>query len=315
MATVGCLWLGCRAYNGRRLDWAAGVVGLVCLGTMAAVLAEGPDGGDWAGAVAMFLSIALFAVFGAIETRRGSMGETLISVGLTAALGVTAAYYLGRTVAFVAAGPDSVIFTTYFGNFTTALITIVLTIFAMMTGSILRGQDLAPRRSAESSSGVGAGAEVLSAPAFERVTTTVLSRARDNAEPVALIVLRMDDLPQIGTAFGSAAQAEVAARWREGVRRYAPSFAIVGEGGATSMLVALQPSSSGSARRIASRIHRRVIDDYTANPGTPTPVMGVGVALNDSFGYDIAGLRRAAEDAAFVSASSPDASVVVAGAA
>ncbi|MEU1973296.1 hypothetical protein ABZ477_16710 [Microbacterium sp. NPDC019599] len=313
VATVGCLWLGASALNGHRLRWTVGAVLVLCLVTMAAALAEGPDGGDWAGGVAMFLSVAVVALGGAIETRRGRMGETILSLALTAVLGITAGYYLGRTVVFVVVGPDSTLFQTYFGGFTTAVLTVVLTIVAMMTGSILRGRDSARRRSEESEAVSAGGADVLAARAFDRATTAVISRAEANAELFALIVLRMDDLPQIGMAFGTAAQAEVAAQWRDGVRRYAPSMSIVGEGGPTTMLVALQPSTAGEARRIASRIHRRVIDVYTGSPETPTPVMGVGVAVSETFGYDGAALRRAAEDAAFVSAASPDASVVVAG--
>lgn len=312
VATIGFLWLGCRAYNGSRLGWSLGVVLAVCLLTVVAVLIEGPDGGDWAGAVATFLSVALFAVCGAVETRRGRLGETIVSLGLTAVLAVAATYYLARAVVFVSVGPDSPFFTIYFGNLATAVLTVVLTIVAMMTGSILRGDDPTARAAAEPAGTTAAG-DVLSAAAFDSVLTAITARARANRDLVALIALRMDDLPQIRTAFGSEAQEEVAEEWRRGIRTYAPAFAIVGEGGPTTMLVAFQPSTAGSARRTASRIHRRIVDDYTSRPDTPTPVIGVGVSLTESFGYDVAALRRAADDAAFVSASSPDASVIVAG--
>jgi GGDEF domain-containing protein len=313
VGTVAFLWLGCRSFNDRRLGWGFWVIAAAAFATMAAAIAEGPDGGDWAGAVVMFLAIAGFSICGLIESRRRPMGQTVISFALTAVLAITALYYLLRTLVFVTMGPESELFERYFGNLTTSIATTALTIVAMMAGSILRGRDPFPRKSAEYVGVSAAGADVLTAAAFEAALETIVSRARANSERVAVIALRMDDLPQIGMAFGSAAREEVADEWREGVRKYAPPFALVAEGGPTSMLVAFPPSSTGDARRIASRIHRRVVDDYTADPVTPTPVMGVGVALSDSFGYDVATLRRAANDAAFVSASSPDASVVVAG--
>src|SRR5690349_15488236 len=80
VATIGFLWVGCRAYNGSRFGWSLAVVLVVCLLTVVAVLVEGPDGGDWAGAVATFLSVAAFAVCGAVETRRGRLGETIVSL-------------------------------------------------------------------------------------------------------------------------------------------------------------------------------------------------------------------------------------------
>lgn len=313
VATIGFLWLGCRSFNRRSLSWGLIVIAAGCLATMIAALLPGPDGGDWAGAATMFLGVTAFAIAGAIETRRGALGATVISLGLTAVLTITAMYYLGRTVVFLTLGPYSDLFITYFGNLTTAILTIVLTIIAMLTGSILRGQDNGPRRGDDPFAVAPAGAGVLTAAAFDSAMGSIIERSRANADLVALVALRMDDLPQLGMAFGSSAQAELAAEWRRGVRAFAPSFAIVAEGGPTSLVVAFQPESAGNARRVASRIHRRVVDGYTANPDTPTPVMGVGVALSDAFGYDIGALRRAADDAAFVSASSPDASVIVAG--
>lgn len=312
VATIGFLWLGCLKFNQRTLRWSVIVVAAACLSAIIAVLLEGPGGGDWAGAVVMFVFVSAFAVAGAIETRRGAMGATVLSLGLTAVLGLTALYYIGRTIVILTAGPESEVFRTYFGNLATAILTTVLTICAMMTGSILRRQDNQPRRAADAAS-VAAAGDVLPAASFETVLAAIATRSRANADILAVIALRMDDLPQIGMAFGSGAQSEVTAEWRKGVRSFAPSFAIVGEGGPTSLLVAFQPESAGSARRVASRIHRKVVDAYTASPDTPTPVMGVGVALSDSFGYDVRALSRAADDAAFVSASSPDASVIVAG--
>ncbi|TDN93123.1 hypothetical protein [Microbacterium sp. BK668] len=312
VATIGFLWLGCRAFNSARLDWSLGVLLAACLGTVVAVLLEGPGGGDWAGAVVTFLSVAGFAVCGAVETRRGRLGGSVVSLGLTAVLTVTATYYSARAIVFATLGPDSEFFETYFGHLATAILTTVLTIVAMMTGSILRAEELTGRPAGEPASLASSG-DILGAAAFDRVLAAAMSRARANRELVALVALRMDDLPQIRTAFGAEVQAEVAEEWRTGIRKYAPGFALVGEGGPTTMLVAFQPSTAGSARRTASRIHRRIVDDYTARPDTPTPVIGVGVSLTESFGYDVQALRRAADDAAFVSASSPDASVVVAG--
>ena len=84
---TGCLWLGCRRFNERRIDWASALVGLAALGAAAAVIIAGPEGGDWAGAVWMFIPLVVFAGAGAVECMRGVLGESRSAWVLAAVLG------------------------------------------------------------------------------------------------------------------------------------------------------------------------------------------------------------------------------------
>ncbi|MBM3717245.1 MAG: hypothetical protein FJW64_16250, partial [Actinobacteria bacterium] len=74
VAATAFIWLGCVAFNGRSLRTPAIFAAAVVAAVIVAALAEGPDGGDWAGGVGLFLGNAVFAVLGALETRRGAIG-------------------------------------------------------------------------------------------------------------------------------------------------------------------------------------------------------------------------------------------------
>jgi len=313
VASAGCLWLGCRSYNGRTQRAGGIAVMIVSVAALAGVLVAGPDGGDWAGSYVLFAGVAVFAALGAFESRRGPMGATPTSIGFTLVLVVEALFYFGRGIVFAVSGPDSDVFTTWFGSNSTGALTMILTIVAVIIGSILRSGSLAARRESDPQSLAITPDGLIRETSFVRVLNGIAGRARLATELIGVIALRIDDLPQIGIAFGSAEEETVTAEWREGVRRYAPNFSIVGEYGRTTLLVGFQPSSVGDARRIASRIHRRLLDDFAGLRSAVIPVVGVGVALSDTTGYDPMALIERAQQAALTSASSSDASIMIAG--
>jgi hypothetical protein len=105
VAGTGLLWLGARRFNGRPMRWPSIVVAIVSLAACGAVVVAGPEAGDWAGAVFMFLSIAALAVAGTIESVTGEMGANRNAVGLAFVLGLQALFYIARSIVFVAYGP------------------------------------------------------------------------------------------------------------------------------------------------------------------------------------------------------------------
>ncbi len=91
-----------------------------------------------------------------------------------------------------------------------------------------------------------------------------------------------------------------------------PTFSLVGEGGDEALLVAFEPASAAEARRVASRIPPRLLDEFAERGSAVIPVVGVGLALSDDVGYDADVMLPAAQDAARRSSTNPDASVIVA---
>ena len=306
---TGGMWLGCRRFNGRSMRWPSVLVGGASLAAGIAVVIEGPEGGDWAGALWMFIALIGFAGAGAAECWTGAMRESRSAWVLGIVLGFQSLYYVSRTTAFLAAGPDSRLFENTFGTVPTSFLTVVLTIVAVVVTSVLR-TGRAPMRGYLRPAGFGTARDgVLSQDVFRGALADLCERASWRSETVGVIAVRIDDLEQISTAFGSEVARTVSEAWRAGVRRHAPSNSFVAEDGPTGLLVGLLVDSDRQARRQAGAIYRGLFDDLGEVSGGIIPVVGVGVALSDETGYEPEALERAARTAASRAAATVETSV------
>lgn len=309
VAGTGCMWLGCRRFNGRRLRWAILAVAVGAGGAVVAAAAEGPDGGPWAGAMWMFVALMLLAAAGAVETLRPEMGRLRTAWGLAFVLGMQSLFYVSRITAFIVTGPDSTLFRTWFGTTTASVLTVILTIVAAIVVSVLRAAR-APLRGLESTAG-RTDDEVQSAGEFLASLSGLCARASWRSDVVGVISVRIDDLDQISTAFGSEVARAVHDAWRTSVRRHAPAEAFVGEDDGRGLLVGIRVDSLTDARRQAARIYRGVFEDLGGVTGGVIPMVGVGLALSDPVGYQPVQLVAVARDAAIRAATSIESSVVV----
>jgi GGDEF domain-containing protein len=311
VAGTGCMWLGCRRFNGRSMRWPSVLVAAAVVAAWVAVAVEGDAGGDWAGALWMFVPLVVFAGAGAVECLRGEMRRSRTAWVLGAVLGFQSLYYVSRTTAFVTSGPDSALFEAAFGTISTSFLTVTLTIVAVVVTSVLRA-GRAPMRGYIRSAAQPAGEEgILDEDAFTRTLDGLCRRAAGRGEPLAVTAVRLDDLDQISTAFGSDVAGAVAQAWRAGVRRHSPTNAVVGEDGPTGLVVAIAVASAPEARRQAAAIYRGLFDDLGKVGGGVIPVVGVGVSLSDAAGYEPAELTRLAREAASRAAATVETSVLV----
>ncbi len=316
VAGTGCMWLGCRRFNGRRMGWPSVVVAAAVIAAAAAVFVAGPTAGDWAGALWMFIPLLAFAGAGAVECLRGELLESRTAWVLSAVLAFQSLFYLSRTTAFLTSGPDSALFQSAFGTITTSFVTVTLTIVAVVVTSVLRASR-APMRGHLRPAGFGTARDgILSRDVFDGALTELCDRARLRSELVGVIAVRIDDLEQISTAFGSEVARAVTETWRTGVRRHAPSNSFVAEDGPSGLLVGVLVESPREARRQAAVIYRGLFDDLgmVGGPGDiggVIPVVGVGVGLSDTVGYDSVALASAAREAATRAATDVDTSVLV----
>lgn len=310
VAATGCMWLGCRRFNRRRMDWSGGLVAIGVLTAAIAVGVEGESGGDWAGALWMFLALIVFAGAGAVECLRGALRDSRTAWVLGAVLGLEALYYVSRTTAFVTTGPDSPLFKDVFGTIPTAFVTVVLTIVAVVVTSVLRASR-APMRGYRRRATAIARDGVLDHETFDGALTDLCARAAVRRELVGVIAVRIEDLDQISTAFGSEVARAVTETWRTGVRRHAPSNALVAEDGPTGLCVGVLVDSPAEARRQAGVVYRGLFDDLGKVGGGVIPVVGVGIALSDAAGYDAQALQRVARETASLAAESVETSVLV----
>lgn len=311
VAGTGCMWLGCRRFNGRRMTWASlGVIAAVIAAAMSVVV-QGEDGGDWAGAVWMFVALVVFAGAGAVECLRGALRESRTALVLGAVLGFQSLYYVLRTAVFVTSGPESPLFQAGFGTISTSFLTVMLTIVAVVITSVLRATRAPMRGHLRPASASGASDGILDAPSFSRLLRDLSARAAWRSEIVAVTAVRIDDLEQISTAFGSEVAGAVTEAWRTGVRRHAPTNANVAEDGPTGLVVAVVVASAQEARRQAGTIYRGLFDDLGRVGGGVIPVVGVGVSLSDAAGYEPGELIRVAREAASRAATSVETSVLM----
>lgn len=277
---TGCMWLGCRVFNRRRMAPAVAAVALGGGGAITTVLVAGPHGGSWAGAPWMFACLLVFAALGGVESLRGDMGTYRTAWGLCAVLGAQALFYVGRILAASIAGFDGRLFTVWFGTVPTSILTVVLTIVAVVVTSVLRADRAGQRGHVRvaSSSPLGDDA-VLPLPAFTLLLARACARATARGEELAVLAVRMDDLPRIARAFGAESASDIAETARASVVRHAPALALVGEDGPGGLLLAASVSSEPDARRQAGIIHRGLLDDLSDVAAGIVPVIGVGLVL------------------------------------
>lgn len=309
VAGTGCLWLGARRFNGRAMAWSTVVVVAVTGATIAAVLVGPARADGWQGALVMFCSLILLAAAGAYESLRGELLSRKPAWSLAFVLALQALYYVSRTTAFLVVGPDSALFTSWFGTVTTSVILVVLIIVATVSTSVLLAER-APERAAPVSID-DADDDIVTAQAFDVALRSLARRASWRRELVVVVSVRIDDLEQISSAFGSDVAQAVMHAWRAAVRRYAPASAVVGADGETGMVVASVAESPADARRRASVVYRGVFDELGRVSGGVIPVLGVGVGLSSAAGYDADALVRSARDAARRASASVESSVLI----
>ncbi|WP_203136605.1 hypothetical protein [Microbacterium sp. JZ31] len=299
---LGLMWLGCRVYNGRLGVAHRLAVAAVVLLTLAVSIAQRQIG-DWAGAPVMFAGIALFALLGALETLRGALREVFAAWGLTFVLGAAAVYYLGRTLVFLVAGPESELFTEWFGTVMTSLVTIALTIIAVVSTSVLRVVSTASPAVPGGTAAGRDGAALLSSDTFRAVVEDLAGRSERAGSPLAVVAIRIAEVAEIGTAFGHGAAELVESSWQDAVRRHLPLHVVGGSlDESTAALVLLAPDAADAAAH-GDELRQGLIDDLAGLEDAVLPAIGVGYALASDHGYDANALLCAAADAARRSAA------------
>lgn len=312
VASSGFMWLGCRRFSDRTVGWAEAVVIVITFAAAAAVVVRGPDGGGWAGAEVMFIGLAVLPAAAAWETLRGSFTGIRTSIALAVVFSVQSVYYLGRLLVLLIAGPESEMFTVWWGTIPTSVLTIVLTIVVVVVASVLRAERSGLRGRRRLAAPGIAFTGVLEPIWFERFLADAVERADPRGETVAVISTRVDDLALVTTAFGASEAENLRAAWYDAVRLHAPTQTWIGDDGAGGVMLSAVVESEADARRLGATLHRAVYDGLSGVEASVIPVLGVGVALSDGSAKDARSLIDSARGAAAEAAISDDTSVVVA---
>ena len=271
--TLGSVWMGCRAFNGRRPF----VLGVGAVTVLVGVVSALPslDGSRWAGAPEKMLALALFSVLIVAESLRPRLRRFAGAWVLAATLAVHAVYVVLRSLAYLAAGPEHPLFEGLFGSAGATAINLVLVVLGGAGIIALRVQDA--RRGLSRRDAGGERERVLGAKAFDR-----LARRRLAEQPrAALLVGTVDLLGELRGAYGVAHGRDLQRTLTRTVVREATAGALIGCDGDRWLLMlgadddseALEPLLA-TAHRLATLLHR----EYEA------ATVGIDDASSASFG-------------------------------
>ncbi|MGH3703592.1 MAG: GGDEF domain-containing protein [Agromyces sp.] len=294
--STALLWCGARAYNGRPdLVWtaviAAGAAGI-------AVLVEGPDGGDWAGAVVMFVLIAGFATLGAVESVRAPMRENWTARGLTVMFVVVGLFYSARAVVFLALGPEHPWFTSMLGTEASAFVLISLVIVAVVSLVILQSERVVGSPSRRELTPSYTADAVLNAASFRDVVEDWLERANYHDEQLVFMRVELDELSALNTAFGRSVGSELLAQFTAAVRRHCSPHSDIGIAGPGVLVVVAPFAALEDAEENAALVQSGLREDRLEAAQGLRLSASIGLAGSDLLGYDFDRLMSAATDAA-----------------
>lgn len=305
------VWLGARRFNDRPVGIALALVGVMAAATFLAALLAEPSPGGWGGWTTMAANLVALFVAGGVECVRAPMGRIRTSWALSGVLLFAAAFYAVRFVVFVVAGPDTDLFAQWFGSISSSFVTIVLTIVAAIVTSVLRSHRTAEQRYAWLTEGGVAADGVMLERTFAAASADIVERASWRSDGVAIIVIRVEGLGQIRTAYGQDAGDAISGACRQAVRRYAPASAIVGEAGDDRLAVCALARTAADARRLGAILYRGCTEELALVQAGLFPFVGVGVAFTEDVGYELARLQEGARDAARRATETPGASVLL----
>ncbi len=295
--TIGMLWLGCLRFNGRLSPWAAVVVGGSVLLTVLVQLVAGAAGGPWGGAWAQFVSVAVLAALGAVASRRGRMATFPAASWLTVVLAAVSLFYTARIVALVVSGAQSTVFATWFGTPSASVLTIVLTITAVVAMMVLRVQEPARGHTTSRAALIPAAEGYLDAEAFTLALTAAIGRASTAGKEAAVVAVRLAGLEEIAAVFGGHHVRQLTERGRTLILPGVPLEAFLTTEQECT-LVALPDATDREALRLGNRLSALLTVELAEAEAQILPTIGIGVATSmhrpDAAAL-VAAARRAAE--------------------
>ncbi|MGV9192869.1 hypothetical protein ACQ143_00780 [Microbacterium sp. MC2] len=309
VASLGFMWVGCRAFNRRSTAAAGAAVVVASVGVFLLTLLTYAEG-DWAGALPMLAVFALFTGLGAFEAFRGEMKRHGTALGLAIVLVLVCAFFVCRFIAHIAYGPGSLLFRTWFGPVMTSAVTVVFTVVALLTTSVLRAER-ARVRGVTAATALQRGDDgVLRPDSFQLTFGELVERAAARGVVVGAVAVIIEEVGQIATAFGADETYRVTSAFRRATREAMPLQSMIGEGDTGELLVAITPGSEDEAREVAYALQRAASAALEGERVTVAPLVKVGVAAASGSDASATALISAARCAAL--AGDAESGVVVA---
>jgi diguanylate cyclase (GGDEF)-like protein len=297
VSAIGFVWAGCRAYNGRKPLIL--IVLVVTLGVAIAAIVRGPDGGEWAGGAEMLAGVALFALLAGVEGLTGQMRTRVNARTLAVVMLVVAAFYVARCAVFLLYGPYSEMFTTYFGTSLATFITILFLVSSSVAMTSLQVERALTGASGASGVAPRSGRSaftlsVLSRDSFDEGAKDRIDRARRRSSSVALLLIRIDGLKEINTAFGRATGDSALRTVAQVLRDVTPTSSILGRQEPANFGVLAMVSEPQATREIAEAILGEIMEARLDGASDIRLSASIGVADSFTVPFEFEKLRDAA---------------------
>ncbi|GAA1530724.1 GGDEF domain-containing protein [Nocardioides humi] len=293
---AGCVWAAGRSLREIRVRWwqLAAVPAVV----LAISLADDPRHDIWSGGAAYLACMALLVGASAWELAqllrvlgpaRATRAQYRFAVrAMVVVSSVISGFYLGRTVVFVAVGPDHVVFRAAFGGQVTTLLTMVLLVVVTFSMSALSHEqqtsELRLQATRDSLTGL------LNRAEFLRAAQREIDR-RPLRKDAAIVVADLDRFKSINDGLGHAAGDRVLTAFAEACQDVVGARGILGRLGGDEFVLLVRGSS---AEAVVDAIARR----YRGGEGSPMPTVSFGIAAAAA-GDDIALAVEHADEALY----------------
>lgn len=286
------IWSGIRAGAGKRP--LRGVLLAVPAATALAYLRHGPTATEWDGGEVYLAGVAIGCLLGSWEVLHGPLRRYRSGIGLGVVAVLCGGYFMLRFLLLIAVGPDDLLFEQVGGTAPATLMLVVFVNGAAIFMAALRGDVGTSGRPGVVRFDPLTGA--LPAPAFTERAGTVLGDAAQRGGVVSLVLVELDDVEDVRTAFGDSRAEEVVATAADALQAVTVPGTLIGlgtEDGPAHFQVLLRDIGTEEALGWVGQLRDRLLDIPVVD-GTVLLTASVGVSTTDEGGYDLTGLRARA---------------------
>lgn len=283
------IWSGIRAGAGRRP--LRGILLAAPVATALAHLAHGPTAHEWAGGEVYLAGMALGCLLGSWEVLHGPLRRYRSGIGLGVVAVLCGAYFMLRLLLFLAVGPDDPLFEQFGGTAPATFMLVVFVNGAAIFMAALRGDVGTSGRPGVVRFDPLTGA--LPAPAFTERAGTVLGDAAQRGGVVSLVLVTLDDVEDVRTAFGDSRAEEMVATAADALQAVTVPGTLIGLGpeeGPAHFQVLLRDAGEEEAESWVGQLRVRLLDVPVVD-GSVLLTVTAGVSSTDGCGYALAGLR------------------------